>query len=125
MNGSFDSGTNHAFRQFISALFGTGENKICFQFPSVINLMISSVFFSLNRIYFLDNSIHGRVFPGCFHMNGLVQNAHGQFLDLLKKLLKTISFVFSRQFQDRSMSRKNPCPACGLLHLKLGFLLCK
>jgi hypothetical protein len=44
MNGScFDSGTNHAFRQFISA-FGAGETKICFQFPSVINLMISSVF---------------------------------------------------------------------------------
>jgi hypothetical protein len=30
---------------FIICLFGTGETKICFQFPSVINLMISSVFF--------------------------------------------------------------------------------
>jgi hypothetical protein len=80
MNGScFDSGTNHAFRQFISALFGTGETKICFQFPSVINLMISSVFLFGDRIYF-DNSIRRFVFSSCFHMNGLVQNAHTNFL---------------------------------------------
>jgi hypothetical protein len=38
-----------------------------------------------------------------------MQNAHGQFLDVFEKLLKTISFVFSRQyFQDRSISRKKP-----------------
>jgi hypothetical protein len=80
VNGScFDSGTNHAFRQFISALFGTGENR--FQFPSVINLMISSVFFSLATGYTFFDSIHGRVFRSCFHMNGLVQNAH-EFLDV-------------------------------------------
>jgi hypothetical protein len=58
------------------ALFGTGENQNLFPVSSVINLMIV-LFFSLgNRIYFFDNSIHGR-FPLLPHER-LVQNAHGQ-----------------------------------------------
>jgi putative Mn2+ efflux pump MntP len=36
-----------AFGQFICALLGTCKTKICCQFPSVINFMINSVFFSL------------------------------------------------------------------------------
>jgi hypothetical protein len=43
----------------------------------------------------------------------------------LWKVAENNKFCLCRQyFQIRSMSRKNPCPACGPLHLKLRFLLC-